>query len=82
MLLADGFEDAFLGTTMLQPGRNEELAIYSYDKCIEVLILRDGMTAEEAVEYFDYNVTGAWMGEDTPLFMYDRELSDLDDYES
>ena len=26
------------------------------------------MTDEEAVEYFDYNVTGAWVGENTPIF--------------
>ena len=77
MKLADGLEDAFIGTTMLQPGRNEELAVYSYDKCIQILI-NGGMTSEEAVEYFDFNVTGAWMGEDTPLFMYDRELEELD----
>ena len=29
---------------------------------------RDGMSDEEAVEYFEFNVTGAWVGENTPIF--------------
>ena len=45
-----------------------DLAVYDRQKCIEILMERDGMTDEEAVEYFDYNVTGAWVGENTPIF--------------
>ena len=29
----------------------------------------DGMSEEEALEYFDYNIIGAWMGETTPCFL-------------
>jgi hypothetical protein len=28
----------------------------------------DGMSQEEAEEYFSFNVEGAWVGENTPLF--------------
>ena len=35
-----------------------------------------GMTEEDAVEYFDYNVQGAWVGEGTPIFLYDERWSD------
>jgi len=31
---------------------------------------RDGMSYEEAIEYFDFNVTGAYVGEHTPMFIY------------
>jgi len=34
-----------------------------------VLVARDGMSMEEAEEYFEYNVQGAYVGEDTPIFM-------------
>lgn len=64
-LLADGFEDAFIG--ICNRFGQEPLAAYDYDKCIEVL-MRD-MSHEEAVEYFDYNVIGAWMGTNTPVFV-------------
>jgi hypothetical protein len=28
------------------------------------------MSYEEAEEYFEFNVSGAWMGPNTPLFLY------------
>ena len=31
--------------------------------------MEDGMTEEEAVEYFEFNIIGAWMGEETPCFL-------------
>jgi len=67
-LVPDGFEDAFVGICRrfsLQP-----LAAYSYEKCIEILMDRDGISYEEAVEHFDFNVIGAWLGEGTPVFIY------------
>jgi hypothetical protein len=30
---------------------------------------RDGMDLEDAVEHMDFNVTGAWVGEQTPMFL-------------
>ena len=66
-LLADGFEDAFLG--MCEVFNRPPLATYDRDKCIEILVKRDGMTYEEAVEFFDFNVAGAWVGENTPIYL-------------
>jgi hypothetical protein len=42
---------------------------YSVEKILDILINRDGMTYEEAIEYYDYNIVGAWMGELTPVFI-------------
>ena len=56
MLLADGFEDAFIGVAVCNGNR---CAVYDQAKCIEILMERDGMTHEDAVEYFDYNVLGS-----------------------
>ena len=44
---------------------------YSRCKCLEILMKRDGMTEEEALEYFDFNVEGAYMGEKTPVWVDD-----------
>jgi hypothetical protein len=64
-LLADGFEDAFIGF-----GRQfaNYVAIYDYDKCIDILMKRDGMEYEDAVEFMEYNVVGAYVGPTTPVF--------------
>jgi hypothetical protein len=66
-LTADGFEDAFLGICE-QFGR-PPVAAYDYDACIKLLVERDGASQEEAVEFFDFNVIGAWVGGSTPVFV-------------
>lgn len=65
-LLADGFEDALVGISNRfgQP----PLALYDYDRCIEILMARDKMSYEDAVEFFEFNVAGSWVGENTPAF--------------
>lgn len=42
---------------------------YDVNKIIEILAEQDGMTQEEAIEFFDYNILGAWVGEKTPSFL-------------
>jgi hypothetical protein len=43
--------------------------VYSVSKCID--ILRNDMTIEEAIEYFEFNVRGAYVGEKTPIWCED-----------
>ena len=64
VLLADGFESAFIG---IARQFNTTFAVYDRDKCIE--ILTENMSYEEAEEYFQYNVEGAYVGENTPAFL-------------
>lgn len=45
-LLADGLEAALIGYTVNTHHAN--VAVYDIDKCIDVLVERDGMTPEEA----------------------------------
>ncbi len=66
--LADGFADAFLGI-----GRQfgKPVAVYSRRKCIEVLM--ETMDEEQAEEYFEFNMAGAWIGESTPIYLEELE---------
>lgn len=64
-LTADGFEDALIGIVE-RPGMT--VALYDRDQCIDILMSRDGMSHEEAEEYFDFNVRSAWFGDKTPAF--------------
>ncbi len=66
-LLADGFENAFVGVARRcgQP----ELAVYDYHKAVDILMERDGMSNDDAVEYMEFNVVGAWMGPNTPIWL-------------
>ena len=65
VVLCDGMEYAFLG--LANQFSKPPIAVYDRERCIE-LLARD-MTYEEAVEYFEYNVIGAWVGEQTPMFL-------------
>ena len=74
ILLADGFEDAYMG--LARQFTKTPLAIYDRNKCIDILVNRDGMSEEEAEEYFQYNVEGAWVGENTPMFLQPLKLTE------
>ena len=68
LVTADGFEDALIGIgERINLG---SVAVYDVDKCIDILMSRDGMNRTEALEFFDYNVKGAWVGEKTPIWVY------------
>lgn len=66
-LYCTDLEDALIGICYRfgQP----PLAAYSKSKIIDIYVNRDGMTYEEAVEFFEYNVLGAWVGDNTPVFI-------------
>lgn len=42
---------------------------YDVSKIIKILMKEDKMTEEEAREYFDFNILGAWVGEHTPMYL-------------
>jgi len=69
-LSADGFEEALIGV-VYDKIKSVYLLVYSRAKCVEILIERDKMSKEEADEFFDFNVEGAYMGEKTPLYVDD-----------
>lgn len=66
-LFADGLDEALVG--MAERCGQPTLAVYDYAKAVEVFMNRDGMTHEEAVEWMDFNVVGAWMGPHTPVWL-------------
>lgn len=67
MTIADGFDDCVLG---ICPSTYK--IIYSYNSCLDVLMTRDKMTYQEAVEFMDFNVVGSYVGEKTPIWCMDN----------
>ena len=64
LLFADGFDDAIIGVAQKF---NIMSVAYNRDKCIEIL-MKD-MDQLEAIEYFEVNVIGSYVGEHTPTFI-------------
>ena len=66
-LLADGYEEAIIGVGC--QGCGIPVVIYDISKCIEILENRDGMTEEDARDFFYYNTAGGYVGDSGPIFM-------------
>jgi len=67
LLCADGFDECIIGYIMMAGG--EQRALYSYQAMISLMIERDGMSEEEAIEYFDYNIMG-YGGDGLPAYAF------------
>lgn len=80
-LTCDGFDDAIIG--MAERINLGPVVAYDVEKMIQILMkdmeveeeeLEEGESIENkkyemALEYFYYNIQGAWMGEFTPVFI-------------
>ena len=75
LLKVDGFDNCYLGIgeTYGEP----PALIYDFNKIIEEL-QKDGMSQEEAEEYFEFNILGSYIGEKMPIFLNRIPLEDLD----
>ena len=74
-IIYDGMDDALIGVYRGDLARQDmqgtAIAIYSYVKFIQIYIERDGMSEEEAIEFFDYNVDGLILGKNQPIIIDD-----------
>lgn len=50
---------------------NDYSVLYDSVKCIECLMKNDSMSYEDAVEYFEFNIQGSYVGPNTPTFTVD-----------
>lgn len=75
ILLCDGLEDAFVG--VCHRFGQSPVAVYDIEKIVAIYMYRDGMTEDEAREFFEFNVMGAWVGETTPAFIEGMSLNEL-----
>jgi hypothetical protein len=62
----DGMDDAIIGVAErinLGP-----VLAYDVDRIIDIL-MKDGMDETEAIEHYEFNIRGGWLGESTPIFV-------------
>lgn len=70
LLTMDGLDEAFVGVATCF-GQNPK-TVYDRNKIVEVLI-KDGMTHEDAIEFISFNIEGSYVGEKTPLIIDIKE---------
>ena len=67
-LRADGFNQAIIGNEY-----HTNRVVYSIERMLQILIDRDGMSMEDAIEYFSFNIGGAYVGEMTPMYVWTED---------
>ena len=65
--IADGFDEAVIGVDVVG-----ERLIYSVQRVIDILMDRDGMDEQEAIDWYEYNMQSTYVGEHTPIWCEDR----------
>ena len=78
MLQMDGLDEAIVGKTDLWVPNGAgasyvEKLVYDGEKIVAILMARDGMDVSEAYEFVDFNITGAYMGPETPIIFWPYE---------
>ena len=65
-LFLTGHDNAIMGVGQ----RCGQLALAVYDNAvIRANLMEEGMDETDAIEFFDFNILGAWHGEHTPILM-------------
>jgi hypothetical protein len=49
------------------------VAVYDAQTCIEEFADAENVDLQTSVEWFEFNTSGAWVGENTPTFRYGAE---------
>ena len=66
-VLLDGFDEAIVGVS--HSFGKDSVVAYSIAEIIKIMIERDGMTYEDAMEFFEFNILGAHFSDHNPVFI-------------
>ena len=68
--LWDGLDDAIIGIALRGP---KPVAVYDYDLMVAAFLRNDGWTRDDAVEWIEFNVVGAYVGTSTPFHVHNDD---------
>lgn len=72
MMKMDGYDEAIIGTSWVwRDGGRRDVLVYSGNRILDILCERDGMDREDAMEFIDFNIEGAYVGEGTPVIVWE-----------
>ena len=74
MMFVDGYDSAILGMDT-----EYQRVIYSKSKMVDVLI-QDGLSESDALEWLEYNVWNTYVGEHTPIFLHELTKEDIHEW--
>ena len=76
MIKYDGYDEAISGPASIwRDSTQVSVLVYDAEKIREVL-MRDGMDAEEAREFIEFNIEGGYLGIETPVLVWPNDIWD------
>jgi hypothetical protein len=79
MLKIDGHDNAIIGPACIWTENTRvEVLVYDAEIIRENLMRESGMDSEEAREFIEFNIEGAYMGKDTPVLVWTQDMWDYD----
>ncbi len=76
MIKYNGYDEAIIGPASIwRESTQVSVLVYDAEKIREVL-MRDGMDAEEAREFIEFNIEGGYLGVTTPVLVWPQDFWD------
>ena len=74
MIKYDGYDEAIIGPASIwRDSTTVSVLVYDAEKIREIL-MRDGMDAEEAREFIEFNIEGGYLGIETPVLVWPNDI--------
>jgi hypothetical protein len=79
----DDLDEAIIGPAMVwQKNSHIEVLVYNAEVIRNILMSRDGMTFEDAREFIEFNIEGAYIGPDTPILVWPNDMYRVTDHDT
>ena len=74
MLKIDGHDNAIIGPACIWTDHTQvEVLVYDAE-IIRKNLMKEGMDSEEAREFIEFNIEGAYVGPDTPVLVWPEDM--------
>ena len=78
MIKYDHYDEAIIGPALVWRDQQQVgVLVYDAEKIREIL-MRDGMDAEEAREFIEFNIEDGYLGIDTPILVWPQDEWDAE----
>jgi hypothetical protein len=79
----DDLDEAIIGPASIWTNKTQvEVLVYNAEVIRNILMSRDGMDFEEAREFIEFNIEGAYIGPDTPVLVWPNDMYRVTDHDT
>ena len=73
MIKYDHYDEAIIGPALIWRDQQRVGVLVDDAEKIREILMRDGMDAEEAREFIEFNIEGGYLGIDTPILVWPQD---------